>query len=244
MEQFIPIFKRELLAYFRTPVAYVFTVIFLVAASACTFFLGNFFDSNHAGLDLFFAFHPWLYLFLVPAVGMRLWAEDRRSGAVELIFSLPMTIGEAVLAKFAAAWVFLGFALVLTFPMVITVNYLGTPDNAVIASGYLGSFLMSGAFLAIANLTSALSKNQVVSFILSCLACLIMVFMSWGVFSRLLSDYLPVGLVDFIVSVGFLRHFEALSRGFIDLRNLLYFAAVITISLTLTGIVLNRLKAA
>jgi ABC-2 type transport system permease protein len=244
MDQFYPIFKRELLAYFRTPVAYVFTIIFLIASTASTFFLAGFFDSNHAGLDLFFTFHPWLYLFLVPAVGMRLWAEDRRSGALELMFSLPITIGEAVLAKFCAAWVFIGTALLLTFPMVITVNYLGKPDNLVILSGYFGSFLMAGAYLAISNLTSALSKNQVISFILSCLACLVMVFMGWGVFSRILSDYLPVWMVDFVVSVGFITHFESISRGFVNLGNLLYFASVISISLTLTGIVLNRLKAA
>lgn len=242
MEQFYPIFKRELLAYFRTPVAYVFTVIFLVASGACTFFIGNIFDSNHAGLDLFFTFHPWLYLFLVPAVGMRVWAEERRSGAVELLFSLPLTIGEAVLAKFTAAWVFIGFSLFLTFPLVLTVNYLGKPDNLVIAAGYFGSFLMAGAYLAIANLTSAISKNQVVSFILSSVVCLVLVFMGWGVFSRLLSDYLPVGFVDFIVSLGFLNHFETMSRGLIDFRDLLYFIAVIALSLTATGIVLNRLK--
>jgi len=244
MEQFYPVFKRELLAYFRTPVAYVFTVIFLIASGACTFFIGNFFDSNQAGLDLFFTFHPWLYLFLVPAVGMRLWAEDRRSGAVELLFSLPMTIGEVVLAKFAAAWVFIGFSLFLTFPLVITVNYLGKPDNMVILAGYFGSFLMAGAYLAISNLTSALSKNQVVSFILSCVACLVMVFMGWGVFSRILSDYLPVGFVDLIVSLGFVGHFEAISRGLINFLAILYFFAVIAVALTATGIVLNRLKVA
>lgn len=244
MEQFYPVFKRELFAYFRTPVAYVFSVIFLVASGACTFFIGNFFDSNHAGLDLFFNFHPWLYLFLVPAIGMRLWAEDRRSGAIELLFSLPISIGEAVLAKFAAAWLFIGFSLVLTFPLVLTVNYLGKPDNMVILAGYLGSFLMAGAYLAIANLTSALSKNQVVSFILSCVVCLVMVFMGWGVFSRMLSDYLPVGLVDLIVSLGFVSHYESLSRGLLNPLDVLYFFSVMTLALTATGITLNRLKIA
>jgi ABC-2 type transport system permease protein len=244
MEQFTSIFKRELLAYFRTPVAYVFLVIFLVASGVCTFFIGNFFDSNHAGLDLFFTFHPWLYLFLVPAIGMRLWAEDRRSGAIELLFSLPITVGEAVLAKFAAAWLFIGIALVLTFPLFLTVNYLGKPDNMVMMSGYLGSFLMAGAYLAITNLTSALSKNQVVSFIISCVICLVLVFMGWGVFSRILSDYLPVGVVDFIVSLGFVGHFETLSRGLINFGDLLYFLSVISVALTATGIVLNRIKTA
>lgn len=242
MEQVYPIFKRELLAYFRTPVAYVFIVIFLIASSACTFFIGNFFNSNHAGLDLFFTFLPWLYLFLIPAVGMRLWAEERRSGALELLFSLPITVGEAVLAKFLAAWLFLAISLLLTLPLMITVNYLGTPDNALIVAGYLGSFLMAGAYLAIANLTSAITKNQVVSFILSSIICLTLVFLSWGVFSRALSDYLPVWLVDFIVSLGFLGHYEAIYRGIIKPQNLLYFVSVILLSLTATSIFLNKLK--
>lgn len=242
MNELHPVFKRELLAYFRTPVAYVFAVIFLIASGTCTFFIGNFFDSNFASLDLFFNFHPWLYLFLVPAVGMRLWAEDKRSGATELLFSLPIPIGEIVIAKFLAAWAFIGFALALTFPLVITVNYLGKPDNILILCGYLGSFLMAGSYLAIANLMSALSKNQVVSFILACVVSLVMVLMSWGVFSRVLSDYFPTWLVDLVVSIGFLSHFESISRGLIRTENLFYFISIISISLTASAVVLNRQK--
>lgn len=242
MDEFLAVFKRELLGYFRTPVAYVFIIIFLLASTGCTFFLGGFFDSNHAGLDLFFTFLPWLFLFLVPAVGMRLWAEDRRSGAIELLFSLPITTGEAVLAKFAAAWAFLTVALFLTFPLVITVNYLGAPDNRTILAGYLASFLMSGAYLAIASLTSALSRSQVVSFILASLICFLLVLISWGVLARELSLFLPVPVVDFIVGLGFVQHYETMTRGLVDARDILYFLAVIAFALMGNAMLLQRIR--
>jgi ABC-2 type transport system permease protein len=242
MDEFMSIFKRELLGYFRTPVAYVFIIIFLLASAGCTFFIGGFFDSNHAGLDLFFGFLPWLFLFLVPAVGMRLWAEDRRSGAIELLFSLPITIGEAVLAKFAAAWAFLTMALALTFPLVITVNYLGAADNRTIASGYFASFLMCGAYLAIASLASALSRSQVVSFVLSSLTCFLLVLVGWGVLARELSLFLPVAVVDFVAALGFVGHFEPMVRGLIDARDVLYFLAVIAFALAANAIMLHRIK--
>ena len=167
MSGMIPIFERELYSYFRSPVAYVFIIVFLMASTSCTFFLGGFYESQQASLEIFFLFHPWLYLFLIPAVGMRLWAEEHRSGTAELLLTFPIHPFTAVLGKFLAGWIFIGLALLLTFPMIITVNYLGQPDPGPIFTGYLGSFLMAGAYLAISICTSALTENQVISFILS-----------------------------------------------------------------------------
>jgi ABC-2 type transport system permease protein len=238
-----PLFKREFLAYFRSPVAYVFIVIFLLASVGTTFFIGGFYDSNQASLASFFAYHPWLFLVLVPAVGMRLWAEERRSGTIELLFTLPVTLQEAVLAKFLAGWAFLCIAIFLTFPMAFTVNFLGEPDNGVIVSGYLGSMFMAGSYLAVTCLTSALTKNQVISFILSVIVCFVMVLVGWGVFTDVLSSLLPVQVLDFIASIGFMTHFQGISRGLIDSRNVIYFVSVIVVALTLNGLVLEAKKA-
>lgn len=238
-----PLFRREFLGYFRSPVAYVFIVIFLLASVGCTFFIGQYFDGNQADLVSFFGFHPWLFMVLVPAVGMRLWAEERRSGTLELLLTLPVTISEAVLAKFLAGWAFLGVALFLTFPMVLTVNYLGAPDNGVILASYLGSFLMAGSYLAITCFTSACTKNQVVSFILSVLICFVLVLLGWGVFSDALGAVFPVWLVDTMSSVGFITHFSGISRGLLDSRDLVYFTSVIVGALALNAIVLQARKA-
>src|SRR6478752_9787725 len=167
----VTVFKRELKSYFATPVAYVFIVIFLILSGAFTFYLGNFYERGQADLQPFFNFHPWLYLFLVPAVGMRLWSEERKSGTIELLLTLPVTMWQAVVGKFLAAWAFIAVALILTFPVWITVNVLGSPDNGVIFSSYLGSFLMAGAFLAIGSFVSTLTKNQVIAFIIASLIC-------------------------------------------------------------------------
>jgi ABC-2 type transport system permease protein len=175
MTQLPVIFKRELASYFATPLAYVFIVIFLVLSGVFTFYLGGFFESGQANLSAFFNFHPWLYLFLVPAIAMRLWAEERKSGSIELLMTLPITRFEAVTGKFLAAWVFAGIALLLTFPMIITVNYLGEPDNGAIVTGYIGSWLLAGAYLAIGSCMSALSKNQVIAFILAVSACFLFI---------------------------------------------------------------------
>ncbi|MGA1599245.1 MAG: ABC transporter permease subunit [bacterium] len=234
-----PIFKRELLAYFRSPVAYVFIIIFLIANAGCTFLLGNFYDSQQASLEIFFLFHPWLYLFLIPAVGMRLWAEERRAGTHELLLTLPVRLGVSVFAKFLAAWVFIGVALLLTFPMVFTVHYLGEPDNGPILSGYFGSFLMAGAYLAIASFTSALTKNQVISFILSVIICLVLVLLGWGVFSNALNAIFPVWLTDALSQFSFASHFEAIRRGVIDLRDLVYFTSIIGFMLLINVVVLE-----
>ncbi len=234
-----PLFKRELFAYFRSPVAYVFIIIFLVANAGCTFLLGNFYESQQASLEIFFMFHPWLYLFLIPAVGMRLWAEERRAGTHELLLTLPVRLGVSVLSKFLAAWVFIGVALLLTFPMILTVQYLGDPDTGPIIAGYFGSFLMAGAYLAITSFTSALTKNQVISFILSVVICLVLVLLGWGVFSNALNAIFPVWLTDALAQFSFAAHFEAIRRGVIDLRDFVYFTSVIGFMLLINVVVLD-----
>ncbi|MGK5095528.1 ABC transporter permease subunit [Deltaproteobacteria bacterium TL4] len=231
MSGLLPIFKRELFSYFRSPVAYVFIVIFLMSSAGCTFLLGNFYRSNQASLETFFLFHPWLYLFLIPAVGMRLWAEERRSGTVELLMTMPVPMITVVFAKFLAAWAFIGLSLVLTFPMTLTVNYLGEPDNGPIIAGYLGSFLMAGAYLAITSCTSALTKNQVISFILSVVLCLILVLLGWGVMSDILNSMFPIWLSDLISQFSFTTHFNAIRRGVVDSRDLIYFLSIIVFML-------------
>ena len=242
MQQFYPLFKREFLGYFRSPVAYVFIIIFLIASMGCTFFIGNFYDSNQANLNPFFMFLPWLYLVLIPAVGMRLWAEERRSGTIELLFTLPVQMFETVLAKFFAGWAFIAIALFATFPLVITVNYLGTPDNGVIFAGYLASLLMAGSYLAIATLTSALTKNQVISFVLGVVVSFFLVLVGWGLFTDILAAFLPISVVDLVASIGFMTHFMPMIRGVIDLRDLVYFLAVMLITLYFTGVVLEAQK--
>lgn len=242
MRNFIAIFKRELKSYFESPVAYVFIIIFLLATSGCTFFISRFFDNRVASLSSFFMWHPWLYLFLVPAVGMRLWSEERKSGTIELLFTLPVTLEQALLGKFFAAWLFLGVALFLTFPMVITVGYLGTPDYGIIFTSYLGSFLLAGGFLAVTSLFSAMSKNQVISFVLSVIACFALTLLGIGVFTDLLSNFLPVWLSETISSFSFFTHYQVFQRGLIDSRNLLYFISIIAFMLSANAVVLDYKK--
>lgn len=242
MNQMLPILRRELWAYFRSPVAYVFIIIFLIANASCTFLLGRFYDSNQASLEIFFLFQPWLYLFLIPAIGMRLWAEERRTGTVELLLTYPVDLFKVVLAKFFAAWIFVGIALFLTFPMVFTVYYLGSPDYGPILTGYLGSFLMAGAYLAITNCTSALTKNQVISFILSVVICLVFVLLGWGVLSELLNTFLPVWTTDLIAQFSFTTHFEGMRRGVIDTGDLFYFVSVILSALLFSVVILENKK--
>jgi ABC-2 type transport system permease protein len=233
MESFWPLFKREFFSYFRSPIAYVFIIIFILASIGCAFFLGNFYESNQASLHSFFTFVPWLYLVLVPAVGMRLWAEERRSGTIEILLTLPIKLHYAVFAKFLAGWAFIAVALALTFPIIMTVNYLGEPDNGVILSGYLGSLLMAGGYLSISCCTSALSKNQVVSFVLSGLLCFLIALLGWGVFTSFLSDRFPAEVIQFIASLGFFTHFEQIAKGVLDSRDFIYFFSVIAVGLTI-----------
>jgi ABC-2 type transport system permease protein len=237
------VMRREVAGYFATPVAWVFIVIFLVMAGAFTFYIGSFYDRGIADLDPFFTFHPWLYLFLVPAIAMRLWAEERRSGTVELLLTLPLTIWQAVLGKFLAAWLFVGLALLLTFPVWLTVDYLGDPDNGVIAAGYIGSWLMAGGFLAIGSCMSALTRNQVVAFILSVVVCFGFLISGLPMVMDLFSSWAPQSLLDAIADFSFLAHFSTISRGVIDLRDLVYFTLVIVVWLLATTIVLELKKA-
>jgi len=237
------IFRRELASYFATPVAFVFIVIFLLMAGAFTFYLGNFYEREIADLQSFFQFHPWLYLFLVPAIGMRLWAEERKSGTVELLLTLPVTATEAVLAKFLAAWIFVGLALALTFPIWLTVNALGDPDNGVIVAGYLGSWLMAGGFLAISACISALTRNQVVAFIISVVVCFGFLLSGLPMVLDVFRGWLPQAVVDAVANLSFLGHFNSISRGVIDLRDLVYFALVIGFWLTANRILVEIKKA-
>jgi ABC-2 type transport system permease protein len=237
------VMRRELSGYFATPVAWVFIVIFLVMAGVFTFYIGSFYDRGIADLDPFFTFHPWLYLFLVPAIAMRLWAEERRSGTVELLLTLPLTTGQAVLGKFLAAWLFVGLALLLTFPIWLTVNYLWSPDNGVIAAAYIGSWLMAGGFLAIGACMSALTRNQVVAFILAVVVCFGFLLSGLPMVTDLFSAWAPQALLDTIAGFSFLSHFATISRGVIDLRDLVYFALVIAFWLMANTIVLEMKKA-
>ncbi len=223
--------RRELAAYFTSPLAYVFIVIFLVLAGALTFFVGGFFERGQADLGSFFQFHPWLYLLLVPSVGMRLWAEERKSGTIELLMTLPITAGEAVAGKFLAAWLFAGIALALTFPLWITVNYLGSPDNGIIAAAYLGSWLMAGGFLALSSCASALTRNQVIAFVLG--ASLGFVFLMSGVdlVQALVRGWLPPLIVDTIAGFSFLSNFDGLAKGLVDLRTVVFFLSLIAVGL-------------
>jgi len=237
------VFRRELASYFATPVAYVFIVIFLVLAGMFTFYLGNFYERGQADLMPFFNFHPWLYLFLVPAVGMRLWAEERKSGTIELLLTLPITMWQAVAGKFLAAWAFIGIALVLTFPIWITVNYLGAPDNGVILASYVGSFLMAGAFLAIGSCVSACTRNQVIAFIITVVVCFLFLLAGFPLVLDVFSAWAPQGLVDAISGLSFLTHFISISKGVIDLRDLIYFLLTIAFWLYASAVVIDLKKA-
>ncbi len=237
------VLKRELASYFATPVAYVFIVIYLIMSAVFTFYLGGFFEREIADLEPFFRFHPWLYLFLVPAIGMRLWAEERKFGTVELLLTLPITATEAVLGKFLAAWLFIGLALVLTFPIWITVNILGDPDNGVIVAAYLGSWLMAGGFLAISACLSAATRTQVVAFILSVVVCFLFLLSGLPMVLDLFRGWLPQAIIDGIANLSFLVHFTSISRGVLDVRDLLYFVLVIGFWLAANRVVLELKKA-
>jgi ABC-2 type transport system permease protein len=221
------IFRRELAGYFVTPVAYVFLVIFLALAGAFTFYLGNFFERGQADLQAFFGFHPWLYLFMMPAIAMRLWSEERKTGTIELFLTLPISMGEAVLGKFLAAWVFAGIALILTFPLWITINYLGNPDNGIVLASYIGSWLMAGGYLAIGAFVSAMTKNQVIAFVVAAALCFLFTVSGSTLVLNFFAGWAPKAIVDVVSSFSFLTHFNAISRGVIDIRDLVFFATLI-----------------
>ncbi len=237
------IFKREFAGYFSTPIAYVFIVIFLFLTGSFTFYIGAFYERNQADLEPFFRFHPWLYLFLIPAIAMRLWSEERKSGTIELIMTLPIPIHQVVIGKFLAAWCFTSVALVLTFPIWITVNYLGTPDNTVILASYIGSLLMAGGFLAIGSCVSALSKSQVIAFVISLVISFLFLLSGFPLVLDFFSGWTPQAVVDAIASFSFLTHFESIKKGVIDLRDIIYFAALISFWLYANVVVIDAKKA-
>jgi len=243
MNQVWPIFKREFAAYFATPLAYVFIVIFLFAMGAFTFYIGHFYENGVADLSVFFAYHPWLYLFLVPALSMRLWAEERSSGTMELLLTLPIPLWATVLGKYLAAWAFTGVALALTFPIWLTVNYLGHPDNGVIVASYIGSFLMAGGYLAIGSAISATTSNQVIAFVVSVVVCFLFTISGAPLVLDLFRAWAPLSVVNAVASFSFLTHFSAITQGVIDLRDLIFFLSLIALFLTANVVAVDLKRA-
>jgi ABC-2 type transport system permease protein len=237
------VMKRELGGYFTSPIAYVFLVIFLLLTGFFTFTVGNFFERGDASLVSFFTWHPWLYLFLVPAVGMRLWSEERRLGTLELLLTLPITTWQAIVGKFLASWLFLALALALTFPVVITVNWLGNPDNGVIVAGYVGSLLLAGAYLAISCMTSAMTRNQVISFILSVMICLFLILAGYTPVTDLLTRFANPIVTQIVAAFSVMTHFEGFQRGVLDARDVIFFGSVIGFALFATGLIIRNQRA-
>ena len=242
MRNIITIFKREMGAYFATPLAYIFIVIFLAMAASFTFFMGAFLERDQADLNSFFQFHPWLYIVLIPAISMRLWSEEMQTGTIELLLTLPITLTEAILAKFLAAWAFIAVALSLTFPIWISVNYLGDPDNGVILAGYIGSLLMAGGFLAIGSFVSAMTKNQVIAFIISTAACFVFTASGSPLVLAFFSGWAPDIILSFISNLSFLTHFQDIMKGVVDLRDIIYFTTLIMLFLFANKLAIRRAK--
>lgn len=241
MQQIRPIFKREFLGYFRSPVAYVFLIAFLVMSVSLAFSrYGGFFKAGVASMESYFLFFPWLFLFIVPAVGMRLWSEEKRAGTVELLFTLPVTTLEAVLGKFFAGWAFLTVAILLSFPMALTLAYLGQPDWGVIVATYIGTILMAGAYLGVCSLTSSLTKNQVISFVLSLAACSVLLFLGFSSFTEFLESTFPVAVSDLVSNFSFVTHFDAFTKGVIDPKDVIFFLSLTGFTLFLNVVVLER----
>lgn len=239
----LTIAKRELSGYFASPVAFVFIVIFLLISGFFTFMVAGFFERGQANLSTFFVWHPWLYLFLVPAVGMRMWSEERRLGTIELLLTMPVTPWQAIIGKFVAAWAVVGIALILTFPVWITVNYLGNPDNGVIFASYVGSFLMGGAYLAITAMTSATTRNQVVAFIVSVVLSLFLILAGFPPVTNLLVQWASPWFVDAVAAFSVMTHFDSIQKGVLDSRDILYFLSVIVFSLFTTGVIVRAHRA-
>jgi gliding motility-associated transport system permease protein len=243
MSRILTIFRRELASYFATPLAYVFIVIFLALAGVLTFFAGDFFERGQADLQAFFTFHPWLYLVLIPALSMRLWAEERKSGTIELFLTLPIRLGEAVVGKFLAAWCFAGIALALTFPFWLTVNFLGEPDNGVILAGYLGSWLMAGAILAIGAAVSATTKNQVIAFVVTAALVFVLILAGTSTVLGLFRGWAPDGVIVAVAGASIFGHFTAITRGVLNLRDLVYFLSLMIAFLAAGAILVDLNKA-
>ncbi len=238
------IFKRELKAYFESPVAYVFLVVFLVLTGFLTFSVTQFFERGSADLQPFFFWHPWVYLLLVPAGTMALWAEERRAGTIELLLTMPVTMTQAILGKFFAAWLFITIALALTFPIVLTTMYLGSPDLGVVAAGYLGSVLLGGAYVAVGMLTSSMTRSTVISFVLALVVCLVFLLAGWAPVTGFFDQWAPNWLVEAIAGLSFMPHFESIQRGVIDLRDIIYFISITGFMIAATHVVLDNRKSA
>ncbi|MDA0997813.1 MAG: ABC transporter permease subunit [Proteobacteria bacterium] len=242
MRNMLIIARREFLGYFATPLALVFIVIFLALTGAFAFYVGGFFTRGYADLTSFFAYHPWLFLLLVPAIGMRLWAEERKSGTIELLMTLPVSTLDAVIGKFAAAWAFCGLALTLTFPMWVTVNILGNPDNGVILASYIGSFVMAGGYLAISACISALTANQVIAFIVGATVCFLFTMSGAQLVLNFFQGWAPEIIVEVMRSMSFLTHFDAITKGVIDLKDIAYFGSLIALWLYLNVLAVETRK--
>lgn len=240
MTQVATVFKREFFGYFRSPVAYVVLACFHLLAMALTFFVGRFFDAGSASLDRFFITIPWVCIFFAPATAMRLWAEENRSGTIELLMTLPLTLRNAVTGKFLAAWAFISVGIALTFPLIFTVAYLGDPDWGAMFGGYLGCVLLAGAYLGICAFTSALTRNQVISFVLGALVCLVITLLGWSIFSGFLESTFGVALADAIAGFGSLTYFDSMTRGLVESQAVVYFLSLIGVSLFSTMVVLER----
>lgn len=232
--------KSEVKGYMVSPAAYVFVIIFLMLSGFFTFMMSNFFDAGEASLRAFFFWHPWLYLILVPAIGMHLWSDERRLGTVELLFTMPITVPEAIISKYLAAWFFVAVALAMTFPMIITVYYLGSPDTGTIICGYIGSFMVAGTYLAITSFTSSITRSQVVSFIISVIICLFLILAGWPPVTDMLVEWAPAKLVNAVATCSVMPHFNNMQRGIIDFRDIIYFFSMIFFFLFLTGITLKN----
>lgn len=243
MSHAITICKRELGNYFGTPVAYVFMVIFLALTGVFTFYIGGFYERAQADLTPFFIYHPWLYLFLIPALSMRLWAEERKSGSIELLMTLPVSVTDAVIGKFLAAWLFTAISLALTLPMWITVNYLGNPDNSVIFASYIGSLLMAGAYLAIGASISAITKNQVIAFVISVVLCFLFILSGFPLVLNFFSGWAPQTIVNAIASLSFLTHYSNIAKGLLDFRDIFYFLSFIGFWLYVNVVLIELKKA-
>ena len=243
LKNVMAVIKRELAGYFGSPVAYVFIVIFLLLCGFFTFSVSHFYELGQADLRAFFEWHPWIFLFLIPAVTMRLWADEWRTGTIELMLTLPITLKEVILGKFLAAWLFIAISLFLTFPLVLTVLYLGDPDLGAILCAYLGSFLMAGAYLSVGSMTSSFTRNQVISFILSLVICLFLVLAGWSPVTDVLSGWAPAWIVDVVSGFSFMPHFASIQRGVLDLRDLAYYLSVIFFMLFVNGVILLNRRA-
>lgn len=239
------VFKRELKAYFESPVAYVFMIVFLLLIGFLTFSVNQYYERRIADLEPFFFWQTWVYLLLVPAATMSLWAEERRTGTIELLLTMPLTMTQAIIGKFLAAWLFITLCVLLAaLPMTATVFYLGSPDPGAMIAGYLGCILMAGAYISVGMLTSSMTRNQVISFVLALSACFLLVMAGWEPVTGFFSRWAPVWLVNAVASLSFMPAFDSMRRGVIDLGDIAYYISVMVFMLTATYLVLDNRKSA